>query len=289
MQGIIIVVDMTRPLARPADKTLLRAFLDNFGITEQIAPEHLLRNVVTAFSSLPYENLTKIIMESEAGRVELARRDPYRVLSDHFEFGSGGTCFSLTATLLHLVRALGFEAEPLLADRHYGTNTHCALMVRIENRPHLIDPGYLILEPIPMLPPETREIVTHFNRISLVPKADGNRIDLFTLRERSSSCRLTYKTSPADAGEFLKAWDESFQWEMMTYPLLTRVQGDAQLYLRGNRMLIRSAKIEKRITVPHACLVDSIARDFGIARPVIVRALSILRLESAGHGQATSR
>ncbi len=242
-----------------------------------------------AFSSLPYENLTKIIMEHEAASIESARRDPHRVLSDHFEFGSGGTCFSLTATLLHLVRALGFEAEPLLADRHYGANTHCALMVRIHGRPHLIDPGYLILQPIPMFPPESREIATRFNRISLVPKADGARIGLFTLGSRSSSCRLTYKTSPADPGEFLKAWDESFQWEMMTYPLLTRVRGDSQVYLRGNRMLIRNAENEERATIPYACLVDSIARDFGIARPVIARALSILRQERAGVDKATSR
>ncbi len=286
---MIISGDMRKPLAHPADKTLLVAFLRNFGIAEACAPERLLGEVVRAFSSLPYENLTKIIMENEAPSVESARRDPHRVLSDHFEFGSGGTCFSLTATLLHLVRALGFEAEPLLADRRYGANTHCALMVRIDNRPHLIDPGYLILQPIPMFPPEHREIVTHFNRISLVPKADGSRIELFTLRERSSSCRLTYKSSPADAGEFLKAWDESFQWEMMTYPLLTRVQGDAQMYLRGNRMLIRSAKNERRVTIPHTCLVDSIAHDFGIARSVIVRALSILGLERAGDDQAAPR
>ena len=56
----------------------------------------------------------------------------------------------------------------------------------------------------------------------------------------AESHRLTFKTSPADPGQFLKAWDESFTWEMMTHPLLTRVQGGKQIYLNGRRLQIRT-------------------------------------------------
>ena len=45
---------------------------------------------------------------------------PAEVLADHEQCGAGGTCFSLTAAFLHLVRSLGWKAEPLLADRRYG-------------------------------------------------------------------------------------------------------------------------------------------------------------------------
>src|SRR5204863_234100 len=66
----------------------------------------------------------KIIKDAEAGGVEEARRTPAEVLADHHALGAGGTCFALTATMLHLVRALGFPAEPILADRRYGADTH---------------------------------------------------------------------------------------------------------------------------------------------------------------------
>src|SRR5262249_12827325 len=111
---------------------------------------------------------------------EEARRGPDEVLADHAAFGTGGTCFSLTATMLHLVRALGFEAEPILADRRYGADTHCAMLVWLDAVPHLLDPGYLIVRPLAI--PKSGEVRLTMPAIDVVlaAKDGGERIDLLT-------------------------------------------------------------------------------------------------------------
>ena len=269
------------PLALPRDRQLLEFFCRQYGLRPGEDRLHTLGALARSFSRLPYENLTKIIRSSRNGKGPAARRLPGQVLTDHQDLGTGGTCFSLTATLLHLVRSLGFEAQPILADRHYGSDTHSALLVRIRGRPHLLDPGYLVVEPIPLEENRGVEVETPFNRLELSPVSPG-RMRLYTRQQGNLSHRLTFKTSPADPGQFLKAWDESFSWEMMTHPLLTRVQGDRQIYLNGRRLQIRTHTDVFRKELDRAELHRQIAAAFGIAVPVVRTALAILDDASRG-------
>ena len=137
------------PLMPPSrDSLVLQQFLRDFHIDADQSPEQLLFASAQAFAKLPYENLTKIIKDAETGTTAAARRTPGEVLADHTAFGAGGTCFALTSALLHLVRALGFPAEPILADRRYGIDTHSALLVWIAGQPHLLYPSYLSVQPL---------------------------------------------------------------------------------------------------------------------------------------------
>lgn len=274
----------TNPLAQPQDRGVLIAFLKHFRLSADRTPRELLRDAATAFTHLPYENLTKIIKEDQEQAAIRARRGPAEVLADHFGAGAGGTCFALTATLLHLVRSLGWEAEPLLADRRYGENTHCALLVSIDGRPHLLDPGYLILDPIPLDTRGQTRIVTEFNELVLTPQADGHRLDLATVAQGQRKHRLTFKTSPADPGEFLQAWDASFDWDMMRYPVLSRVRGGQQLYLQGGRVQARDHQAVRREEVASPQLAARIAEAFGIAPAIVVRALEILHRKGEPYG-----
>ncbi len=197
------------PLAPPRDRQLLEFFCRQYGLRPGEDRLHTLGTLARSFSQLPYENLTKIIRSSRNGKGPAARRLPTQVLTDHRELGTGGTCFSLTATLLHLVRSLGFRAQPILADRHYGSDTHSALLVWIRGRPHLLDPGYLVVEPIPLEESREVEVKTPFNRLLLSPESP-ERMRLYTRQQGGRSHRLTFKTSPADPGQFLKAWTNPF-------------------------------------------------------------------------------
>ena len=269
------------PLAPPRDRQLLEFFDRQYNL--RLGDDRLrsLGAVARSFSRLPYENLTKIIRSSRNGKGPAARRLPAQVLTDHRDLGTGGTCFSLTATLLHLVRSLGFEAQPILADRHYGSDTHSALLVWIRGRPHLLDPGYLVVEPIPLEESRELEVKTPFNHLLLCPESPG-RMRLYTRQQGGRSHRLTFKTSPADPGQFLKAWDESFSWKMMTHPLLTRVQEGKQIYLNGRRLQIRTHTDVVRSELDPAELQRQIAAAFGIAVPVVRTALAILDDASRG-------
>jgi arylamine N-acetyltransferase len=271
------------PLDAPADRQLLDQFLRHFRLSASAPPAELLRSVVRAFAHLPYENLTKIIKHQQVPRPEDARRHPDEVLADHLAFGAGGTCFSLTATLLNLVRTLGWQAEPLLADRRYGQDTHCALFIWIHGQPHLVDPGYLIVEPIPLDFDGPRQIRTAFNDLILTPR-DGGRIDLATRSHGQSTHRLTFKAFPADPGQFLRVWDASFDWQMMHYPVLSRVTGPRQLYLQGNRLQTRGLDHVERQELSRDDLARRMAADFGIDVRLAHRALEILRRQGEPYG-----
>ena len=263
------------PLAPPEDGSLLRDFLRHFAIDPDNRSSTLLGAVASAFARLPYENLTKIIKAAECGRSPQARRGPREVFSDHVALGSGGTCFSLTAAFLYLVRTLGYKAEPILADRRYGQNTHCALLVWIEGRPHLLDPGYLIVDPTP-LPAAERRLRTPFNEVVLVPAPERDTMELRTIEDNGQRYRLTYKLPPVDVPEFLRSWDDSFSWDMMRYPLLTCTGHDRQRYMRGNHFQVRTRGAVERREISPQEMIARIESEFGIAPSVAARALSIL-------------
>ena len=255
---------------------ILSEFTAHFDIRRDQPPKVLLSDVVTAFARLPYENITKIIKRAEAGSAEKARRYPEEVIGNHIHWGSGGTCFSLTSALMHLVRSLGWEAEYILADRRYGQNTHCALLMWIDGAAHLLDPGFLMVDPIPVSPAE-QQIHTGFNRLILTPGEQGNKISLSTVRNHSETFRLTYKISPVDYGEFLKAWDASFDWDMMKYPLLTRTDESGQIYLRGSQLRINGTHRVERSEIAGDNLISTITREFRIRPDLVAQAVSILK------------
>ncbi len=277
------------PLSRPADIRILSTFMAHYNLRPTGPPRMLLKSLTKAFASLPYENLTKIINEDEFSTAEKSRRGPHEVINSHIAWGTGGTCFSLTAALLYLVRCMGWEAEAILADRRYGQNTHCALLVWIDGMPHLLDPGFLIVDPIPLSIHDDRKIETGFNRIFLSPNFGGERVSLFTVQQGVKTYRLSFKTQPADTGEFLNAWDASFSWDMMRYPLLTRTSCSRQLYLRGTRFQIRENNLVTYQNISMDDLVCEITSKFHIHPAVSTRAISILKRKGKTYGETSSR
>jgi hypothetical protein len=91
-----------------------------------------------------------------------------------------------------------------------------------------------------------------------------------------------------DRGEFLRVWDASFDWEMMTYPLLTRVAGGRQLFLNKNRLQVRTQSSVERGEIDPQSLVERISREFGVAPQVTAKALVILNRKGVRHGGAAT-
>jgi arylamine N-acetyltransferase len=266
---------------------VLMDFMAHFGLPPDDSPRTLIESMAAAFARLPYENITKIIKRAEAGSPEKARRSPSEVISGHIAWGTGGTCFSLTSALRHLVRSLGWEAEYILADRPYGQNTHCALILWIDGAPHLLDPGFLITRPVPLQATGGQIIKTGFNTLILAREDNKNGISLSTLQQGAGTYRLTYKILPPDEAEFLKAWDASFSWDMMHYPLLTHTSDSKQLYLRGSRFQIRGTDSIHRQEIPPDDLVSRIASEFHIRPSIVAHAVSILKDRGYIHGKTS--
>jgi len=258
------------------DAGLLRRFFSRYGIRQHLPPEQLIEKVAEVFSGIPYENLTKIIKSEGLLNPESALRYPREVLNDHLTWGTGGTCFSLTAALIAVYGALGIEAYPLLADRHYGIDTHCGLAVLHRKKLLLIDPGYLFFVPTPLPTLTVQRISLGYTTIELSPVDGGNRIELITEVRGNRKLRLTYKRAITDPETFIRAWKSSFTWEMMTYPVLTRCRAGEHHYLQGGRVAVRNEEKTVRSRLSPSEEIDYIGTRMGIDKEIVLNAWKVI-------------
>jgi hypothetical protein len=261
---------------------LLVALLSHSGYQLPLgSDEELWSALCRAFSRIPYENITKILrVQGELNQPH--KESPEELIGSFISHGTGGTCFPLTATLTRLVRSLGFEAHPILADRRYGTDTHCALILRKGSAAwQLLDPGYLIFTPCTIPSSGTLRYDLPLTPIELVASPIPERVELYTVTaspkgELIRKLRLTYKVRPVDELEFTIAWDRSFGWEMMQYPIISSLVGDTHVYFQKSALLLRSPSQSTREILTQERMLDEITQRLGISRDIVKRALSCL-------------
>jgi len=264
------------PYLTISDKLTLRRFLGRFGINPDDGVDTLIPKVASAFSFVPYENLTKIIKADALVNPKSAMRLPDEVIGDYLRWGTGGTCFSLTAAITAVYDALGVQAYPILADRHYGADTHSGVVVQYRAALCIIDPGYLLFTPVPLSGDEPAFVDTGTNTLELRPVVGGERVELYTIRKKDRKLRLTYKMQPVDAAQLARVWEASFAWEMMTYPVLTKRTCGAQHYFQGNKFMVYTEGDSKRTVVDGDDKTRVIASSFGIDPKIIKKALEIV-------------
>jgi hypothetical protein len=272
------------PWLRLCDPGLLGRFLARFAIDPGLPHDQLIHRVTACFKFIPYENLTKILKADSVISARSAMRYPDEVISDFLKWGTGGTCFSLTAALAGLLDALGIEAYPVLADRHYGVNTHCGMVLaQPDGNLALIDPGYLLFAPLAVPLEDPAYFDTGFNRIELLPRAGGARLELYTIVKNNRKLRLTFKVEPVSDEAFGRAWEQSFAFEMMTYPILTRHADGCHQYLQGNVLAVRDSQSTRRAVLTPEKQIEFIAGSAGLDRTVVARALELVNygLDSA--------
>lgn len=216
---------------------IIQKFLTFSQLHMTSSQREIVQKICTAFSHLPYENFTKILANEHSSVTH--KRRPETVLHDFFTQGTGGTCFSLTDTLIALLSAVKITAYPILADRHYGPDTHCAVLLHLDDGFYLVDPGYLIFQPIPIPISGSGSYPGLFNTVELTASKDGKEVALHTILNNDRKYRMSYKLAPATEERFEKAWDDSFLFEMMSYPVLTLVDNDRYIYMQGDTIKIR--------------------------------------------------
>jgi arylamine N-acetyltransferase len=202
--------------------------LDHFGIVPRRADRDLLAELGHAFSALPYENLTKLVKKHRCPPGPLRRRAPREVIEDHAALGSGGTCFALTELFASVLKRVGLHSHPVLCRTRQRPDGHCALLVQVGDAPCLIDPGYLIHEPMPL----TGDDRTGPVRLEVV--AEG-ALDLYTY----GRWRYRVDLAPAPRDRFLAAWDASFDWSMMRGVHLCTADTEGYTYLNGSKLCQR--------------------------------------------------
>ncbi|MDX9999864.1 MAG: arylamine N-acetyltransferase [Polyangia bacterium] len=244
--------------------------------------QDLLWEVGEAFARLPYENLTKILKKVAEPPGPARRRLPWEVVLDHAERGTGGTCFSLTETFLAVLERLGYSCRPVLCDMRAGRDSHSAVWIELPEGPHLMDPGYLLHQPLPLLPGATSERATSVGVVRVTGSKDGETFELTS----GGKHRYRLKAAAVSRERFLALWDASFDWSHMGNLHLSRATDGGYAYLHGHRLRLQREVGRENVNLVGRLPVELSAR-FGLAPAVVAEAeaaLSLLRESRPGNG-----
>jgi arylamine N-acetyltransferase len=245
--------------------------LDLYGINPVCPDLLLLEKISYSFSNIPWENLTKLIKKQRPGSSMLRRSE--EVMRDHARLGTGGTCFSLTNTLRRITSDLGYCCYPVMADMRHGANIHCALLVEHEDGKFLLDPGYLVAEPVPL--PRVRPVRVRLpgQILEYRPAADENEIELHTTNDRGE-VQLRYRLRPRSIpeSEFIRFWTESFDAAGMNSLYLNCLTPEGRLSAHDYNLRIDTGSEKRNLNLRDG-YVERISERFGIAGETVRRAL----------------
>ncbi len=232
----------------------------------------MLRGIISCYANIPYENLTKIIRKFTVERPGERLRRPVEVVSGYIENRTGGTCFSLTFCLGSILAKAGYRCYPVMADMK-RPNVHCALVVTIKAKKYIVDPGYLLGEPVELSGAPVR-LTTSFGNVELRPRS-VTRYDLFTVTGGERKWRYCVRLNPITQPLFMRYWRESFDLPMMNSLQLTRLTGSGHLYIRDHHLRLRrsDARINENI---RAELESRIESEFGIPGEITAEARELL-------------
>jgi hypothetical protein len=249
-------------------------------------------------SGVTYENLTKIIRLEQSGSATRARNLDDSFQNDVDSWMGGGTCFSMTWHLYQAFKDMGLSPRLVMGHKRKERNIHCALVlpdvssqmslraegVAISNSEYLFDPGYLIFDPLPLPLPAPFGTGEAFfplvpNSVRLVRPA-GEALELWTGGAGGPmKLRFEYPLEGVSVEDFKQHWSESFYREMMTYPVLNRLDRDQgiQYYYQKGNLVIRDKDGSRMERIPEAERVGKLSEIFHIAPDLVERALGILK------------
>ena len=260
------------------DGNVTSLFFSHFGIPSGDADRDMLRAVVRHFAEIPYENITKIITKFTVEDPDERLRTPGRVLEGFIGEHTGGTCFSLTWCLGSVLSGAGFRCHPVMADMK-KPNIHCALVVHAGGKRFMVDPGYLLGEPVELTgAPVT--VATSFGKVELRPRGTAS-YDLYTVAGSERRWRYRVRTSPVSTPLFIRYWKESFALPMMNSLQLTRLTEQGHLYIRDHHLRFRKGGLKKNENI-RSELGTRIEREFGIPPDITASAHELIERMKEG-------
>lgn len=250
-------------------------------------------------STVTYENLTKIIRLESAGSATRARNLDDSFQNDVDSWMGGGTCFSMTWHLYQALTDMGLSPRLVMGHKRKEKNIHCALVLPevslapqsqpkagdlIPHTSYLFDPGYLIFDPLPL--PAAQPFGSGEAFFPLVPncvrlvRPAADALELWTGGAGGPmKLRFEYPLEGVSVEEFKQHWSESFYREMMTYPVLNRLDRErgVQYYYQKGNLVIRDKDGSRMERIPEELRVEKLSEIFHISPDLVDRALGILK------------
>jgi arylamine N-acetyltransferase len=213
-----------------------RQFQKFFSISTKNPDLDYLSEILSSFSRLPYENISKIIKRHRHFEGFEKIRLPDEVMEDHARYRLGGTCFSLTYFLQTILHHQGFPCYPVMADMHWGENVHCAIVVPFGGSKYLVDPGYLLNQPVELTSEKPRIFHSDNTGVELAFHPEEQFYHIYTFNRQQIKWRYRFKDRPVPQDEFLHFWLDSFGWNSMHGLCLTKVEKGRMVYIHKNYM-----------------------------------------------------
>jgi arylamine N-acetyltransferase len=250
----------------------MQRFLERSALVPRNPDLKFLAELARSYSALPYENVTKILKEARTAGAQQKFRLTEEVFEDHMRWNTGGTCFSLCNALQDLLTDCGFDSFIAMGDMHYGPNIHCAVVVRLAQGSFLLDPGYLLHQPIRLPELETR-VPTTMNTV-IVKNEGSYNFSLFTEENGTTKWRYLLKAIPTAREEFERHWEHSYSLNSMEAVILSRANENGRLYYRKDRMelVAPNQRIKQKITPDDH---QTLSQMFGLPADLIAKAQSL--------------
>jgi len=283
-----------------------------------MTPENMKKvvDLCNQISNITYENLTKIIRLEQTGSATGARKLDDSDQNDIDSWMGGGTCFSMTWHLYQALTDMGFKPRLVMGHKRKERNIHCALILpdpddsvvtpgqlfstnvtptsvpgaplsslvsNLSSNSYLLDPGYLIFDPLQMPLPQPFGTGEAFfplspNCVRLV-RPTLESMELWTGGAGAPmKLRFEYPVEGVSVEEFKHHWNESFYREMMTYPVLNRLDREKgiQYYYQKGNLVVRSSTGSKMTKIEPADRVQTLSDIFKLSPSIIEQALQIL-------------
>jgi len=256
-----------------------------------MTPENMKKvvDLCNQVSNITYENLTKIIRLEQTGSATGARKLDDSDQNDIDSWMGGGTCFSMTWHMYQALTDMGFKPRLVMGHKRKERNIHCALILPdpdttlFAQPSYLLDPGYLIFDPLLMPLPQPFGTGEAFfplspNCVRLV-RPTLESMELWTGGAGAPmKLRFEYPVEGVSVDEFKHHWNESFYREMMTYPVLNRLDREKgiQYYYQKGNLVVRNATGSKMTKIDPADRVQTLSDIFKLSPDIIEQALTIL-------------
>ena len=216
----------------------VRRFLEHFHVREGAPDLAGLGRILERFACLPYENLSKIVKLARDFTSPHRIRLPEEVMEDHIQYRLGGTCFSLTFFLQTILQHCGYPCYPVMAHMRNRPNTHCALIAQLGRAGYLVDPGYLLSQPMHIDPDRPRVYRSPSSGVELRFDPGDESFHLYTFNRLEVKWRYRFHDRPVPADEFLGYWHDSFYQSGMHGLCLTRIEEGGLVYLHNDYLRI---------------------------------------------------
>jgi len=261
----------------PGDhKQAVLSFVNFFKIKAKSPALYYLEELLTHFSGLPYENISKIVKLHHDFTSPERIRLPEEVMEDFARFHLGGTCFSLTFFLQSILTIQGFQCYPVIASMRNRLNAHCALIVLLDQKKYLIDPGYLLTKPMEIHKDHPRFYRTPHSGVELIFNQNNEHYFLCTFDRKQTKWRYCFRDDPVPPEIFLSYWYDSFYKSSMHDICLTKIRNDGMVYMHKDLLQITTfeGKQKEKIKENYHAIVHNI---FGIDPVLVEQALTSIK------------